>query len=330
MSTVSLPTGWINFSGGGSDSTLCGSGVPMAVGLDNGINANVQLSCTDDIYSINLTLTGGTPPFTWVATSGQLTLTGQRTATLKIHTGILGGTNEFNPYPLQCATAYSYGVTSLGIYYPDCADWPGDVCVFNNYNCFDQWIGWTDTVNMWNADFCHDKDHPVGDVHGGAGWPTNGWRIVDCPPCPGTEDLLTACSPNPLPGGCSTPLIGTAGFTSPTIVCAGRTMLQFTLNPYDCIGSGFTSQEGEEYIMTGATYTFTSSLTYVAAEMAADLYQHPENGQLWYDNTDAINAMYSGTIWGGCAPCSRLVNTDIVVTITDARDDSVAVTVHVS
>lgn len=83
---ISLPVGWLNFNGGGSDLTLCGEyncpDPPCAL-VPSADKAS--LTCTFTGHSLTITITGGVPPFLLVATSGVLTITGTRTATLDIH-----------------------------------------------------------------------------------------------------------------------------------------------------------------------------------------------------------------------------------------------------
>jgi len=75
--TVTLPTGWTTFAGGSTDPTLCDGGAP-------GLTATPELACVLNQAEITLEVAGGTPPFTWSASAGTLTVTGTRTATLSI------------------------------------------------------------------------------------------------------------------------------------------------------------------------------------------------------------------------------------------------------
>lgn len=86
---VVLPTGWTNFGGGGADDTLCGEDqdcltppcIPPPPHIDG---SRADLRCDFDGYSLNLTVSGGTPPFLWAALGGTLIVTGTRTASINI------------------------------------------------------------------------------------------------------------------------------------------------------------------------------------------------------------------------------------------------------
>jgi hypothetical protein len=80
LATIDVPAGWKDFTGGGSDEDLCGEDTPILI-----TPSSPNLSCELGLESLLLTVSGGVPPYSWVASSGVLTVTGTHTATITIH-----------------------------------------------------------------------------------------------------------------------------------------------------------------------------------------------------------------------------------------------------
>jgi len=81
---MALPDGWDTFASGGLDLELCDDGTPPEIVPPS--PSGTELSCTFDGSELELTVTGGVPPFEWVVVdgNGNVNVTDTRSATVSI------------------------------------------------------------------------------------------------------------------------------------------------------------------------------------------------------------------------------------------------------
>jgi hypothetical protein len=318
---VTLPPGWTVFQGGGIDEELCDQGTPLSLVADQ------NLSCILNIHTVNLTWGGGVPPYTVTANGGLITVVDLNHGTLKIDAAIpvIG---------LQCGQvgATAYTVRGSVRFFDNCCviakPW---ICMTNWYNCYGQWIGW----NHLEAAFqptCTEINFPIPDGVEPLRFQTcvTGCEApvaeITCDPLPATEAECNA----ELAELCTYPrLMGTDPGLDITNICNSVTMLDLDLPAWQVTGCyPSLSLSGQNYVNVADLNTFTIIPgDVIVAMLAAHLYLHPEQGTQTISggSLEGLNALFTG----GCYPCALAQNTDIVVTVTDYVNNSIAIEVHI-
>lgn len=114
--TISLPAGWTNFEGGGTNA-LCGEPqsapecpdppcfeIPQMVIKAIDLNSPfeeiaAELDCVNNIWILQVVIVGGVPPFIWTTSEGQIVVTGSRSAVVRIHGAVTSIFSNFTGYP---------------------------------------------------------------------------------------------------------------------------------------------------------------------------------------------------------------------------------------
>lgn len=275
--TISLPEGWTNFQGGGANPALCADGTPLALAADH------DLSCADDIFTANLSWSGGVPPYTVQASGGLLTIVDTTHGTLKIDAAIpvIGS---------QCGgigtTAFTRQFSTRAWFEPPCTD-SISYCLVNLYNCYGQWIGWTAQTFFGHELSCTEEFYPM---------PNGRRRFETCNEA--CEEPVARFSCTFLPpflepalqafaNFCGYPVTLPDGIDHIVNVCNGFTFLDFPAmpkwTPQGCYPS--SSLVGVQFKNVGELHTFfdagdgTNNPTGFPMG-AAHLFLHPEDGVL--------------------------------------------------
>lgn len=298
------------------------TGTIVDVGCNPPVLTEGALSCT--VTSTDLTVSGGTAPYSWATTGGVLSSTSGSTVTLKI-----GASTAQNH--LDCVEfAYEYGahIDFLGVNEPgpNCPDFVRFMCLWLVFNCYDQWIGWVKDGAL-PFGFCNSGREPqttqTATLLGRLACPT---CAETTPPC-----FVDVQSPSGLPPGIVCPerrVYGSSMLFSHTEICNGETALDYEIpgldpNPSDstpdCVSP---SVNGLAYTNLFVPANFTYGGTEIDATYGA--------ADMWNNGVPKGTLIPIATPGGNCWPCVLLQGSDIVVTVTDALGLQATTVVHVS
>jgi hypothetical protein len=322
---VDLPPGWAVFEGGGSDDALCDSAVPLS------LHADANLSCIENIHTVNLTWAGGVPPYTVTATGGLITVVDLTHATLKIDAdipvvGIQCGQVGAFAYAIKGSVSFVNN-TGCGLADP----W---LCNVNYYNCYGQWVGWTMQGGVF-AGLCNDASFPVPEG-------VSRHRFQSCntaceEPVINPDDLY---EPPPLNEPCianvaqicAYPTLLPNGLVHVQNFCNSILMLDLELPGWNVQGCYPSSTlAGESYVNFAESHDFFAAVdgtdNPTTLLLPAHLHRYPEDGIRTINGgtLEALNILFTG----GCYPCALAAETDIIVTVTDFLDNSIAIEVHI-
>lgn len=309
--SVELPDGWLNFSGGGSDPDLCGEsgevGEPGTIptGAINALPEEFDCEDAENGLEVELTFSGGVPPVTWETTQGQLTVTGPRTATLAIDlavnlffTGAAGDT-EGCEIPAFTKRARRLTPSDNG------ADPPIFACEggLSTWECYSAVFdcvgkpfqgGALTSEEFINAEPCEDEYNAIVNNFQAAQYS----EYVDGTLCAHLDSgWPLTCLITPVPGN----------NTAAAAQCG--------INACDTAPSSpvvFERDGCPDFTVSGSTGSRSVAFNVLLGDA----------GQVCDLRTDASKAI-------GCSPCEIIQNTDIIVTVTDARGVSTAIEVHV-
>lgn len=180
---------WSNFTGGSNAASECIPDIP--VGDINFATATNQFYCNSSGYTVDVRYDGGVLPVAWTTTMGQIAKTGNRTATVKIHSavtspiiffGYQGDYRSGVDTPSCNDTLFGYAYVRLGKKLLDKGVFDNcrHHCDYLSYNCFGE-VNNGDEICGDNAFVIEPFDCPFSEVTGaGSAYGTAGKCIGPC------------------------------------------------------------------------------------------------------------------------------------------------------
>jgi len=305
--TITLPTGWNTFSGGGADPDLCGEPQdcanppcgeipPMSI---RPTGTPRELDCTHLVLSMDLEVDGGIAPFTWETTEGQIEVTGPRTATLHIDSDVdltgrvFIGVQLKNPcfmpaFFIRGRSAF----TNLGA----CDE--NFLCTGLSFNCKGENIG---EISDAASDTCDGFLETATRLPFDAS--TDFYDYTNCGVFPDAAAWPLICRDIPA----ESPQVEDMCVTQAPVECQGTNPLTWKI--YN--ETGLCAD-------TPGTGT-NSSASHLVEYMADD----PTRGSICDVRTPNLKAK-------GCSPCFLLKDSDIIVTATDVIGEQAVIDIHVA
>jgi hypothetical protein len=264
-------------------------------------SGNNQFYCSSGVFTVDVQYIGGVLPITWVTNIGKITPTGQRTATVKIHTAVGSPLQSYQGYAtvdsptihFTCEdTLFGYAYVRLGKSLRDRgvgANCRYD-CNYANYDCFDRFHG--------GDALCGDQAELDS--------------VLDQPDCPFTFEHNTGFGLQPYQtysGGVASSCLNIGGCRDVSGIAYGW--------------------PGVAYITTAGSVCLNDAALCNPDGLQCDTLSIIESSYL-SAGAEIQDTRHPNLLALGCSPCSLTVGLDVVITGVDAAGDAVVQDIHVN